>query len=72
MAQSIDRLLTGRRFKPRMVRALRLVAKGVPTRAAAEAVGLKYHQDVAKYALELGLGVRRVVSHAEDAGQVAS
>ena len=53
-------LLVGRRFKPRMVRALKLVAAGHSFRDAAEATGHASHQDVARAARELGVGVRRV------------
>ena len=55
-------LLTGRNFGPRMAEALRLVAKRVPMRTAAQVVGLATHQDIARAALELGVGVRRNVT----------
>ena len=60
MAGSIDQLLDGRRIKrrSRMARALSLVAVGVTTRLAAEAVGLSTHQDIARAARDLGIGRR--------------
>jgi hypothetical protein len=57
--QHIEKLLEGRRFRPKMRTALSLVANGVPVREAAEVVGLATHQDVARAARELGIGRRR-------------
>ncbi len=67
MSDKLAKLLKGRRFRPRMVRALRLVARGLSTREAAEAAGLASHQDLARAAREFGLGVRRVASQRQDA-----
>lgn len=55
---NLAELLEDRRFGDRMSRALRLVAQGISTHEAAAAVGLATHQDVAKAAIELGIGSR--------------
>jgi len=57
-AHQVERLLAGRRFGPRTVQALRLIAWGVPQREATATVGLKSHQDVARLASEIGVGRR--------------
>jgi hypothetical protein len=61
MASRVAELFKGRRFGLKTRKALELVGAGCSVRKAAETVGLRSWQDVARYAQELGLGRRRVL-----------